>query len=180
MEGCTLSIHAKAIICIRSLWDGWISCEYFFVCALLNNTKRYRGSHTWALGPPWTRCLLLKAAIVVLPYDCLAHVDLACLDCNPVYGRIRTIFATKPRVVVILCGVRAEDGQGCVVSAPIVSAGFGLNFVSGLPINEISASLASYAVVGDFSTWSSFTSLKFYIGILQKKYLGLTPKFNSV
>lgn len=66
------------------------------------------------------------------------------------------------------------------MSAPIVSAGFGLNFVSGLPINEISASLASYTVVGDFSTWSSFTSLKFYIGILQKKYLGSPPKFNFV
>lgn len=28
--------------------------------------------------------------IVVLPYDCLARIDLAC---NPVYGRIRMIFA---------------------------------------------------------------------------------------
>lgn len=74
----------------------------------------------------------------MLPYDCLAHVDLAC---NPVYGRIRLIFATKPRVLVlyarvlVLYGVRVEDGLGCVVSAPIVSAGFGLNIVSGLPIN---------------------------------------------
>lgn len=69
--------------------------------------------------------------IVVLPYDCLVRIDLAC---NPVYGRIRLIFATKPRVLV-LYGVRVEDGLACVVSAPIVSAGFGLNIVSGLPIN---------------------------------------------
>lgn len=69
--------------------------------------------------------------IVVLQYDCLVRIDLAC---NPVYGRIRLIFATKPRVLV-LYGVRVEDGLGCVVSAPIVSAGFGLNIVSGLPIN---------------------------------------------
>lgn len=69
--------------------------------------------------------------IVVLPYDCLVRIDLAC---NPVYGRIRLIFAAKPRVLV-LYGVRVEDGLGCVVSAPIVSAGFGLNIVSGLPIN---------------------------------------------
>lgn len=69
--------------------------------------------------------------IVVLPYDCLVRIDLAC---NPVYGRIRLIFATKPWVLV-LYGVRVEDGLGCVVSAPIVSAGFSLNIVSGLPIN---------------------------------------------
>ena len=32
--------------------------------------------------------------IVVLPYDCLARIDLAC---NPVYGRIRMIFAVPSR-----------------------------------------------------------------------------------
>lgn len=37
--------------------------------------------------------------IVVLPYDCLVRIDLAC---NPVYGRIRLIFATKPRVLVLV------------------------------------------------------------------------------
>ena len=94
--------------------------------------------------------------IVVLPYDCLASIDLVC---NPVYGRIRITFAIKPRVL-LLYGVRVECGLGRVVSSPIVSAGFGLNFVLGLPINEISVSLASYAVVSDFSTRLSFTSVK--------------------
>lgn len=106
---------------------------------------------------------------MVFPHDCLAHVDPGYLDCDLVYCRICISFAAKPWALVIIYEVRLEDDQSCTAPWLIVSANFDLNFVSGIPINEISVSVAYYAVTGDFSIRSPFTSVQFCTAIIQEK-----------